>query len=363
MAFDTNIFKKPTKVEVTEPVESVEEKVGETAPVSEPTKDEQPQKPVISTGIFSRPKSIVPETPKTATPQENEPKSVVNVESVEEKADDVTDYNGDVINIKGLRQIFNEGQHNEYRLFDGFSLDIPNFENEGQFISIMGASGCGKTCLLRAIAGLTTIPEGDISIYGKSVKEYGHIPMLFQQYSSYEWMTVLDNVALPMILKGMGKEEARERARHLIALVGLTGHEDKYAKTPALSGGQLQRVSIARCLACNSRIMLLDEATSALDVKMKREVQNILLDVYNKSELDPTIINVTHNIEEAIYLSNRIIVLEANPCKVFRTIDVHFTGEDVRKRGPWVLETNEFLEYTKELTKVLDDVCSLKEKK
>jgi len=280
-------------------------------------------------------------------------------EAKEETANTEPESNS-IVSIKGLRQIFNEGEPNEYRLFDGFDLEIPNFENEGQFISIMGASGCGKTCLLRAIAGLTTIPEGDIRIYGKSVQDYGHIPMLFQQYSSYEWYTVLDNVALPMILRGVPKEEARAKAMEFIGMVGLTGHENKYAKAPGLSGGQLQRVSIARCLACNSQIMLLDEATSALDVKMKREVQNILLDVYNKSEVDPTIINVTHNIEEAIYLSNRIIILEANPCKVFKTFDVHFTGEETRKRGSWVLETNEFLNFTKELTKSLDEVCSLK---
>lgn len=291
------------------------------------------------------------------------PQNTIQADIFTKKSDERGSLSGNIIEIRNLRQIFNEGKPNEYRLFDDFSLDIPNFENEGQFISIMGASGCGKTCLLRAIAGLTTIPGGEILIHGKTVQQYGHIPMLFQQYSSYDWMTVLDNVALPMKLKGMSKKESQEKARELISLVGLSGHEDKYAKAPALSGGQLQRVSIARCLACNSEIMLLDEATSALDVKMKREVQNILLDVYNKSTFDTTILNVTHSIEEAIYLSNRIIVLEANPCRVYRTIDVHFKDESVHKRGPWVLETEEFLQYTKELTHVMDEVCSLKKGK
>jgi len=281
-------------------------------------------------------------------------------ESQETIISDKKESSNNIISIQGLKQIFNLGEINEYKLFDNFSLDIPKLNGKGQIISIMGASGCGKTCLLRAIAGLTTIPEGNITIYDQPIDKYGNIPMLFQQYSSYEWYTVLDNVALPMILKGMSKKESREKALEFIAMVGLTGHENKYAKAPNLSGGQLQRVSIARCLACNSQIMLLDEATSALDIKMKREVQNILLDVYNKSQLETTIINVTHNIEEAIYLSNQVIILEANPCRVFKTLDIHFSGEESSKRSQWILETDEFLHYTKELNKLLDEVCSIK---
>lgn len=263
----------------------------------------------------------------------------------------------DVINIKNLRQIFNEGKDNEYRLFDNFSLDIPDFPNEGQLISIMGGSGCGKSCLLRAIAGLTTIPEGEITIYGKSIKEYGNIPMVFQTYSNYEWMTVLDNVKLPMKLRGIKDEEAEQRAKELLDIVGLTDHINKYAKAGALSGGQLQRVSIARSLACDSQIILFDEATGALDINMKREIQNIILKIFNESKYDPTILNVTHSVEEAVYLSNRIVILKPKPCTVYQTIDVKFPGEDTRKRGPWVLETPEFAEYTKIVTKYLDDVC------
>lgn len=274
-----------------------------------------------------------------------------NIKFEEEKWD------GNVISIKGLHQIFNEGKPNEYPLFVDFNLEVPDFEDKGQFISIMGGSGCGKTQLLRAIAGLTEIPKGEIRIYGKKLADYGNIPMVFQHYSSYEWMTVRDNVALPMILRGVPKKEAREKADKLLEIVDLKEHGDKYAKTPALSGGQLQRVSIARCLACNSQILLLDEATSGLDVKMKREVQNILLDIFEKSEMDPTILNVTHSIDEAIYLSNRIIVLQAKPCRVYKTIDIHFDGEEEKGRGKWVLETEEFLKYTKELTQVLDEVC------
>lgn len=261
----------------------------------------------------------------------------------------------DVIKIEHLTQIFNEGTPNEYRLFEDFSLTIPDFIEKGQLISIMGGSGCGKSQLLRAIAGLSKIPQGNIKIYGKDISEYNHIPMVFQTYSNYEWMTVLENVMLPMIIRGVNKEEATAKALKLLDLVGLSEHANKYAKNSSLSGGQLQRVSIARSLACNSPIILLDEATGALDIKMKREVQNIILKIFYESELDPTIINVTHSIEEAVYLSNRIIVLQPKPCRIYRVMDIDY-NESV-PRDKWVFDTKEFKEYSNELTKTLEEVC------
>lgn len=263
----------------------------------------------------------------------------------------------DVIKMEHITQIFNEGTDLEYRLFDDFNLTIPDFKESGQLISIMGGSGCGKSQLLRAIAGLSKIPKGTIKIYDRDIKDCDHIPMVFQTYSNYEWMTVLENVMLPMKIKGMNEKEAKKRALELIDIVGLTDHANKYAKNGSLSGGQLQRVSIARSLACNSPIILFDEATGALDIKMKREVQNIILKIFYESKEDPTIINVTHSIEEAIYISNRIIVLKPNPCNIYKVMDIHFDGEDIRQRGSWVFNTPKFAEYTNELTKYLEEVC------
>jgi NitT/TauT family transport system ATP-binding protein len=262
----------------------------------------------------------------------------------------------DVIRIEHLTQIFNEGTPNEYRLFEDFNLTIPDFIGKGQLISIMGGSGCGKSQLLRAIAGLSKIPHGDIKIYGKDISEYNHIPMVFQTYSNYEWMTVLENVMLPMTIRGVKKDEAMEKALRLIELVGLSEHAGKYAKSSSLSGGQLQRVSIARSLACDSPIILFDEATGALDIKMKREVQNIILKIFYESELDPTIINVTHSIEEAVYLSNRIIVLQPKPCRIYKVMDIEYDEEN-KPRDKWVFDTPQFNDYTNELTKVLEEVC------
>lgn len=257
------------------------------------------------------------------------------------------------VSINNLRQIFNEGKPNEYRLFEDFNLAIADTPNKSELISIMGGSGCGKSQLLRAIAGLNKMQEGEINIYGKSIEEYGSIPMVFQTYSNYEWMTILDNVMLPMKIKGINPKEAKERAMELIQLVGLEEHYNKYAKSSILSGGQLQRVSIARSLACDSKVILLDEATGALDIKMKREVQNIILKIINTSE--KTILNVTHSVEEAVYLSTKIIILLPKPCRIYKTMDIHFDGEPPRDK--WIFNTRQFIEYSNELTQHLEEVC------
>lgn len=267
----------------------------------------------------------------------------------------------DIISVNGLRQVFNENTDKEYRLFDDFSFAVPDFKDEGQLISIMGGSGCGKSYLLRVIAGLNTVQSGQISIEGKPLHEYGHIPMVFQQYSSYEWMTVLDNVALPMVLKGVPKKEARKRAMEILCSFGMCEHAEKYAKPGVLSGGQLQRVSVARCIATDSKILLLDEATGALDIRMKREVQDMLLNLFYSDLCDMTILNVTHSVEEALYTSNRVVVLQAKPCRVFKTMDIHYPGESKsNRRGKWIFNTEEYVRYSRELTAALDEACGMK---
>lgn len=274
-------------------------------------------------------------------------------------ADALKDFSkpSDVISLVNLNHTFNPGTQYEYTLFKDFNLSIPDFEGRGQMISIMGGSGCGKSCILRVIAGLMEVQSGDVLVYGKKLKDYGHIPMVFQQYSNYEWMTVQDNVALPIILKGVDKKEARERAMEIIKLVGLEEHANKYAKNTILSGGQLQRISIARCLASGSQIILLDEATGALDIKMKKEIQDLMLKIYYESEFDPTIINVTHSVDEALYISNRIIILKANPCTIYKVMDIDYDEKTNGRRNGWVQKSEMFAEYSKQLTTTLDEVC------
>lgn len=284
-----------------------------------------------------------------------------NAETTENVANTVSDMkdrgNGsvDVIQFKNLTQIFNKGTDKEYKLFENFNLNIPDIPNQGQMVSIMGGSGCGKSRLVRVLCGLDDVQEGEILVYGKPLKEYKNIPMCFQSYSNYAWRTCLENVMLPMIVRGVSKSDAEKRAIELLDIVGM---KDKANNYPAkLSGGQNQRISIARSLACDSQIVVFDEATGALDIKMKREVQNIILKIFYDTALDPTIINITHSVEEALYLSNKIIILQPNPCTVYKSMDVHYPGEYVKPRGEWIFDTPEYAHYLKELTNTMNEVC------
>ena len=284
-----------------------------------------------------------------------------NAETTENVANTVSDMkdrgNGsvDVIQFKNLTQIFNNGTDKEYKLFENFNLNIPDIPNQGQMVSIMGGSGCGKSRLVRVLCGLDDVQEGEILVYGKPLKEYKNIPMCFQSYSNYAWRTCLENVMLPMIVRGVSKSDAEKRAIELLDIVGM---KDKANNYPAkLSGGQNQRISIARSLACDSQIVVFDEATGALDIKMKREVQNIILKIFYDTALDPTIINITHSVEEALYLSNKIIILQPNPCTVYKSMDVHYPGEYVKPRGEWIFDTPEYAHYLKELTNAMNEVC------
>ena len=261
----------------------------------------------------------------------------------------------DVIKLKNITHIFNEGQPIEYKLFENFNLTIPDLPNKGQLVSIMGASGCGKSQMLKVIAGLNKFQKGTVEIYGKEIGDNHSFPMVFQTYSNFEWYTVLENVMVPMLIRNVDKAAAEQKALALLEAVGLKEHAYKY---PAkLSGGQQQRVAIARCLACDSQIILFDDATGDLDIKMKREVKNIILKIFYEMKADPTIINVSHSVEEVCYISNKVIILEANPCRIFKEIDIHYTGEETRQRGEWVFETQEYANYIKMITNYMDEIC------
>lgn len=244
----------------------------------------------------------------------------------------------DVINLINLNQTF-KSDKGDFTLFKDFNLDIKDFKDVGQFVSIMGQSGCGKSTLLNYIAGLAKPTSGTIKIYGKEQTEKDSIPMVFQSYSSYPWLNVRDNVALPQILKGVNKKEANELAMEKLRMVGLEEHAHKYPNK--LSGGQQQRVAIARALNCDSKLLILDEYSSGLDMFTKYDLQDLLMKLFNDEKVDRTFLLVTHDISEAVFLSNRIYVLGANPCKINEVIDVNlgkFRDREIRK-------TKEFEEY------------------
>lgn len=229
----------------------------------------------------------------------------------------------------------------DFTLFDKLNFSIPDFKGEGQFIAIMGSSGSGKSQMARLISGLKRPNEGVVKMYGKPYDEKTHVPMVFQQYSSFPWMTVLENVALPLKMKGVGKEEREAKAMEILKLVGLEGHEYKWAQYPSLSGGQLQRVSLARNLAGDSQIMILDEYSSGLDTASKASMQDILLKLFYDDKVDRTFIMITHDINEAIYLSQRVYLLDAKTHTFGDVVDVKFDG----KRDRNIINTPKYQEY------------------
>lgn len=232
-------------------------------------------------------------------------------------------------------------------VFDNFNLSIKDITDRGQFTTILGKSGCGKSTLLRYICGLQAPTNGEIYLHGKKLQESDRIPMVFQQYSSFPWMTVLENVALPLVLKNVPKKEANEKAMDMIKVVGLSGQESKFAKYPTLSGGQLQRIAIARNLVADPTILLMDEPFGALDIITRRSMQVFLRKIFQDNNgVDPTVLLVTHDIREAIFLSSNIIILDANPATVRCHIEVDLpTERDISlKRDPKFLEYVNYIE-------------------
>lgn len=232
-------------------------------------------------------------------------------------------------------------------VFEDFNLSVKDIANRGQFVTILGKSGCGKSTLLRYICGLQKPTSGEIYLHGKKLQESDRIPMVFQQYSSFPWMSVLRNVALPLLLKGIPQKEAYDRAMEMIKVVGLEGQESKFAKMPNLSGGQLQRVAIARNLVADPTILLMDEPFGALDIITRRSMQVFLRKVFQDNNgLDPTVLLVTHDIREAIFLSSDIYILDANPASVRCHIEVDLPNvrEINLKRDPKFLEYVNYIE-------------------
>ena len=305
---------------------------------------------------------IISEQNNTSVDDSNIPSKNTNSQVINTKTDGTNlkkergDGKIDVINFKNLTQIFNKGKKNEYKLFENFSLNINDIADDFQSVSIMGSSGCGKSRLVRLLCGLDDVQSGSVSVYGKPLSEFGNIPMVFQNHSNsnYPWMKVIDNVMLPMIIRGISKKDAYKKAVQLLKLVGLEDKQNDYPNM--LSGGQNQRVAISKCLATNSQIIVLDEATGALDIKMKREIQNIILRILYGSLVDPTIINITHSIEEALYLSNKIIILKANPCSIVKVMNIHYNGEEDKHRGEWIFQTDEYKKYYAELSNTLANI-------
>ncbi len=218
------------------------------------------------------------------------------------------------ISVIGVGKVFRTDGRELVALKD-IDLEIPS----GQFACLLGPSGCGKSTLLNAIAGFAPPSTGAITANGRQVVAPGpERGMVFQEYALFPWMTVEQNVGFGLEIKGAGKDEIGQRVGQLLAMLSLSDFRQRFPKD--LSGGMRQRVAIARVLALDSPIMLMDEPFGALDALTRRNLQDELLRIW--AELKKTIIFVTHSIEEAIYLADRIVVMTYRPGTVKRDLMV-----------------------------------------
>lgn len=207
----------------------------------------------------------------------------------------------------------------------------------GEFVCVLGPSGCGKSTLLGALAGHLPASQGSVRVDNAPVDgPHPERGLVFQQHTLFPWKKVLDNVAFGLKMKGVARSERHQKARNLLKLVGLDGFEHSY---PAhLSGGMQQRVEIARVLINHPRVMLMDEPFGALDAQTRLKMQELLLEVW--ASIKTTILFITHDIDEALFLADRILVMSPRPGRIIEEIKLDF----MRPRGPELVTSLPFTE-------------------
>ncbi|NQE05327.1 NitT/TauT family transport system ATP-binding protein [ANME-1 cluster archaeon GoMg1] len=236
------------------------------------------------------------------------------------------------LEIRNLSKTFST-EEGEMMALENISLEV----KPAEFLCIIGPSGCGKTTLLRMVAGLDHPSSGEIILDGKEVK--GPSPdrgMVFQEFSLFPWRTVLKNVEFGLEIKKVGNKARREIAERYIELVGLRGFENCYPYE--LSGGMKQRVAIARALATEPSILLMDEPFGSVDAQTRNILQEELLRIWKRTK--KTILFVTHSVDEAVYLSDRVVVMSVRPGCLVKCLDVNIP----RPRKRTSMEANEFRE-------------------
>ncbi|MEG0671401.1 ABC transporter ATP-binding protein [Clostridium sp.] len=240
------------------------------------------------------------------------------------------------IEIKNLSKIFKTKEN-----FKVDALKDINFSvEENEFISIVGPSGCGKSTLLRIIASLETSTDGTVIYRGEELNlPSSDIGMVFQNYSLLQWKTVIDNIGLGLEFKKVKKNERREKAKEYLKLINMEGFAKAYPYE--LSGGMQQRVAIARALVTNPDVLLMDEPFGALDAHTRIILQGELLNIWQKNK--KTILFVTHSVDEAIYLSDKIIVMGRNPGTIKEIINVDMIRPRVRSNPEYGKLTDKIL--------------------
>ena len=213
-----------------------------------------------------------------------------------------------------------------FTALQNFNLDV----YDGEFITVVGPSGCGKSTAMNIVAGLLEVSSGRCLVDGEAISGPGpDRGVIFQQYALFPWLSVRDNVEFGLKLKGLGREERRRIAAHYIDLVGLSDFADALPKM--LSGGMKQRCAIARAYAVNPKVLLMDEPFGALDALTRVRMQEQLLETWSKERR--TVMFITHDVDEAVYLANRVIVMAARPGRLQEVIDVDLPyprTEDIR---------------------------------
>jgi NitT/TauT family transport system ATP-binding protein len=233
----------------------------------------------------------------------------------------------------------------EFVALDDVSIEVP----AGEFLTLVGPSGCGKSTLLDLVAGLTTPTSGELTIDGKPITGPGlDRGVVFQQYALFPWRTALANVEFGLEQKRVSRRERAERAREVLALVGLSAFADRYPHE--LSGGMKQRVAIARSLAYEPEVLLMDEPYAALDAQTREALQDDLLAIWRRT--GSTVLFITHGIDEAVYLGQRVAVMTSRPGRIKEVVDIDLpearAGED--RRG-----TPEFVRQRHQIWELLQD--------
>ncbi|MBG6238506.1 NitT/TauT family transport system ATP-binding protein [Mycetocola sp. CAN_C7] len=218
------------------------------------------------------------------------------------------------ISVQGVTKTF-DLSGDEFIALDNVSLDVA----DNEFVTVVGPSGCGKSTLMNILAGLDDPTSGQALVNGKAVSGPGpERGVIFQQYALFPWLSVRKNVEFGLKTAGLGAKERREKAEHFIEMVGLSQFADALPKM--LSGGMKQRCAIARAYAVDPTILLMDEPFGALDALTRVKLQEQLLDTWSQEKR--TVVFITHDVDEAVFLANRVVVMAARPGRIFDVIDV-----------------------------------------
>jgi NitT/TauT family transport system ATP-binding protein len=252
------------------------------------------------------------------------------------------------IEIRGVSKSFaprGRGRGGEFLALDDIDLTVP----AGEFLTLVGPSGCGKSTLLDLLGGLTTPTRGEILLDGRPITGPGlDRGVVFQQYALLPWRTAQSNVEFGLEAQGIGRRARAARAREVLNLVGLTGFEKHYPHE--LSGGMKQRVAIARSLAYEPSVLLMDEPFAALDAQTRESLQNELLSIWQRTRT--TVVFITHGIDEAVYLGQRVAVMTSQPGRIKQVVDIPITD---RSGDHDVRSDPEFVHYRHEIWALLHD--------